>query len=427
MKVSNLELKYLSTVSNTVDEFLKSKNKTVASNHELFKIISRCLTHVTPDMNFSVNLLLSPHTENPFIMGIYPSLEELDAKSKNLLQYMNEGKTGDFIREWASIKNWVIEIDSRVLTKGNRLCVDDGDQFVALLCHELGHAVSGNPINLMKNYIYQKKILNKVDNMLMVKNPLIRKFALPMFVAMSQFKIVLSGKSKDMREEIMADHYVPEEYREALLSYIENHIITSPESSELIITEEDLNSAQNTAIRFNKEIVGMMQRRRDTIKHSIKAQYDNGSSKYMNSMVSKIGKISMGYNPETDESNDVYEKSMVRTLEKDIMECAEGVSVMMESASVTQRDISVLMLQVDSIETVDQKLFVVHTIYDYLEILQAQREKLLKKSSNQGIPLPQDNQIKVLNEILEKVMKKNVSDVGDRYGIFVKYPKGYEG
>ena len=112
------------------------------------------------------------------------------------------------------------------------------------------------------------------------------------------------------------------------------------------------------------------------------------------------------------------------------MECTAQATAMLENASVTPRDISILSIQVDDINTVDQKLFVVHTIYDYLEILQAQKEKILKKyngNSPEKATISQDAMIGQLNEILQRVMKIDVSNVGDRYGIFIKYPKGYEG
>ena len=430
MKVSNLELKYLNAIADTVDSFLKSKNKTIPANHELFQIIARCLSHVTPGMEFHPYLVNMSSDKDAFIVAIYPDMEELEKKSVTLLDYMNEGKTDAFLKEWADIKNWNIEIDSRLLTKGSPLCVDDGNQFVAILCHELGHVMAESPLRLMKNYVHQKKTYDKIGSMIISKNPLVRKFALPMFVHTLQFKVILR-KNDNVKEEIRADHYVPDEYREDLISYFDNHILSNPDRSNIIVSQEDFDNEQNTSIVFSREVIHMIKRRREVLKTSIKAQYDNGSSKYMTDMVTKIGKTAMGYDPVKDETNTVYESSMLRMFDMDVEEClTEGIALI-ESATVTPRDISILQVQAEDIKTVDQKLFVVHTIYDYLEILQEQKEKLLKKSSNPDIfektGFPQDAQIKILNDILATVMKKNVSDVGDRYGIFVKYPKGYEG
>lgn len=432
MKVSSTELKFLDTIASSVDSYLKSKNKTINNEHELFRIIARSLPHLTPGMEFNVYIRQVHNlNEDPFIMAIYPDLEELDIKSKSLIELMNEGKTQEFLKEWAEIKKWAVEIDSRILTKGNPLCVDDGRQFVAIMCHELGHALGGNPLKLIENYIYQQKVSNKIGDMIISKNPMIRKFALPMFVHTLQFKIILKHGASNLKEEIRADHYIPNEYREDFISYIEHHILPNPAVSQIVVSGKEFDNEQTVSIKFSKEVIGMMKHRRDVLKNSIKAQYDKGNSEYMKNMVTKIGKSSMGYDPETGETNAVFEGSMLRCLEMDVQEYTTSAQSMLEAASVTARDISILQVQAEDINTVDQKLFVVHTIYDYLEILQTQREKLLKKSSNPELLLqkgcPQDAQIKALNDILDKVMKKDVSNVGDRYGIFVKYPKGYEG
>ena len=432
MKVSSTELKFLDTIANSVDSYLKSKNKKINSEHELFRIIARSLPHLTPGMEFNVYVRqMSNLNEDPFIMAIYPDLEELDVKSKSLIELMNEGKTQDFLKEWAEIKKWAVEIDSRILTKGNPLCVDDGRQFVAIMCHELGHALGGNPLRLIENYIYQQKVSNKIGDMIISKNPMVRKFALPMFVHTLQFKIILKNGASNLKEEIRADHYIPNEYREDFIAYIEHHILPNPAVSKIVVSGKEFDNQQTVSIRFSKEVVSMMRHRRDVLKNSIKAQYDNDNSDYMRNMVTKIGKSSMGYDTETGETNSVFEGSMLRCLESDLVEYTNSVQTMLEAASVTARDISILQVQAEDINTVEQKLFVVHTIYDYIEILQTQKEKMLKKSSNPELLIqkgcPQDIQIKTLNEILEKVMKKDVSNVGDRYGIFIKYPKGYEG
>ena len=151
----------------------------------------------------------------------------------------------------------------------------------------------------------------------------------------------------------------------------------------------------------------------------------------MKNLVHRIGQVVMGYDPEKDETNAVYENSAMRCLERDVDECTRYADALFEATDVTQRDISILQVQADDIKTVDQKLFVVHTIYDYIEILESQKSKLTKKISNPDVLrttlAPYDAKIKTLYTIRDNVMKMNVSDVGDRYGIFVKYPKGYEG
>lgn len=429
MKISNTELGYLKSIEDSVDLFLKSKTQTPSSSHEMFRVTERALAHVVPDTRFHVTL--SNRTDcAPFIMGVYPDAKELNAKAEVLLTLMEEGKQENFLKEWAAIKDWIVEIDARILTKGSPICVDDGAQFVAILCHEVGHVLGGNPLALVENYAKQKKMYSKAERMILSKNPLIRKCALPMFVCTSQFRIVAKNIGDGMNKEIRADHYIPDEYRESMITYMENHIINNPDKAIFITTKEEFDTEQKTSIAFSRECIRLMRHRRDALKNSIKQQYNKGGSKYMVDMASDIGREAMGYDPSTDSTNTVYENCALRQLNADVMECTAQATAILENASVTPRDISILSIQVDDINTVDQKLFVVHTIYDYLEILEAQKEKILKKyngNSPEKATISQDAMIGQLNEILQRVMKIDVSNVGDRYGIFVKYPKGYEG
>lgn len=428
MRVSNTELGYLKSVEDSVNEYLKSKEEKPRNGQEMFRVLERALSHIVPGARFHA-IVSERKTDDPFIMGIYPDMKELNAKAELLLTYMEEGKDETFMKEWASIKDWVIEIDPRILAKNSLIRVDDGAQFVAIVCHEVGHVLAGNALSLIENYAYQKKAYTKAERMIFSKNALVRKFALPIFVCTLQFRMIWKNPGGNLRDEIMADHYIPDEYREAMVSYVENHILTNPIQSQVITTKSELDADQKTSIAFSKECIRMMSRRRDAIKNSIKMQYDKGNSQYMADLVSDIGKSAMGYDPKTNMTNAVYESTVLRSLERDVESCTKDATTILEGTSVTPRDISILRVQADDINTVDQKLFIVHTIYDYLEALQTQKEKLMRK---QGVDASkatfvQDAQIAELNDILQKVMKIDVSGVGDRYGIFIKYPKGYEG
>ena len=365
MKISDLESRYLASIADVVNTFLSSPEKKITDNHALFRVIEQCLIHVVPDMRFHPYLVHGSNS-NPFIMGIYPSTKELDTKSSKLLSAMNEGNTEQFMKEWTGIRDWYVEIDPRILTKGNRLCVDDGDQFVAILCHEVGHVLNRNPMQLLQNYMEHKRTMGRAEAMLMSKNTIIRKFALPMFVHTLQFKIFVKNiaNSNKLNDELMADNYIPEQYRGAMVSYVENHILLDPSSSDILTTNEDFDRQQKVAISFSRECINMMRKRRSVLKNSIKAQYDQNNSKYMSNLVSDIGKAAMGYDPETDETNAVQERVMLRCLESDIADCIETATKLLEAATVTSRDIAILQVQADDIQTVDQKLFIVHTIYD---------------------------------------------------------------
>lgn len=431
MQLSNTNLKFLKAIANAVDDYLAIRNRStgkhppVEQNKEILFLIRHGFAKLAPGKQFFSYWVKSTNTQ-PFLMAIYPDRKELVEKSKSFLEYMNKGDMKSFLEEWNGFTNWVIEIDTRLLETDNPVCVDNGDQFVALCCHEMGHATTENPMRLIENFIYQQRMMGKVESMMMSKNVFVRKFALPMFVHTIPFRIVLHNGADNIKEEIAADHLVPQEYRAELLNYMERHILNNADANHIIVTKEDFDQDQRTAIKFSRETIRMMKTRRHALKTSLKAQYEQGDSKYMSELVADIGKTAMGYDPAKDETNTVYEASTLRCYDIDMESSEKSAVSLLESSNVTARDITILQVQAEDVRTVDQKLFIVHTCYDFLEILQAQKEKILKKTPN-AQELPQDRQIRQINDILDKVMKKNVSGVGDRYGLFIKYPEGYEG
>ena len=253
-----------------------------------------------------------------------------------------------------------------------------------------------------------------------------------MFIALNGFKVIIKNAGRSVDNEIRADHFIPMEYREAVIAYFDNHILNSPYKSRFIVSYEDAVNTQNTACTFSASVVNLVKTRRTALKNSVKAQYDTGNSPYIKSLCQKIGKDAMGYDPENDETNVTYESSMLRCFDSSVSECEKEADMLFETASVSARDISILQVQIDDVNTSEQKLFVVHTIYDYLEILQDKRQKILKKCKGdlneaRKFTAQYDAQISQLNQMLDKVMKIDTSDDNRRFGIYIKYPKGYEG
>lgn len=432
MQTSNTEMNYIKSIATMVDEYLKSKARTIYESHQLFPYIDRCLPHLVPNKTFHTSLVKVATTNNPFIIRVFPDVAELNNASERLFVAMNEGKSNDFFKAWDGIRTYHIEIDERVLNKDSSLCVDDGNQFVAILCHELGHATFDNPRRVLENHVMMKYTYDKASAMMLNKNPLVRKLCLPMFLCMASFKIVLRDKGRSMHEELRADSFVPDEYREDLISYFDNHILNSPERSTFVISGEEYDSKVKTACTFSKNIIMNVKARRDVLKAGFKQQYETEESPYLKKFVNWLGASSLGYVAETDKTNSCCEESAIRVLEQDEKAINMNVNSVMEASDVTARDISILQVQASDVTTSEQKLFVVHTIYDYLETIQDKRDKILKKHNGsiaeaKKYTATYDQQADQLNAILKQVMAIDTSGDGRKYGLFIKYPKGYEG
>ena len=109
-------------------------------------------------------------------------------------------------------------------------------------------------------------------------------------------------------------------------------------------------------------------------------------------------------------------------------------AAVLEAVKVTDRELTILEIEAENIETMDDKLWIIQTIYDYLEAISKQQVDRYKKMGNNRYTyadidqmMANDNRVDRLNKLRAKVMQMKTQEMEDHYGVFVRYPKGYEG
>lgn len=430
MKMSNYELSMLAIIRDEVDAYLKSPNfKKNPEKSNIIPTLSKILPKITVGKLFTI--IINRSSRDPFIMSIYPDLAELDRKSGELTEILNYTKSTneEYVKTWCDIKGWIIEIDVRVLLEDSPICVRNGSEFVALLCHEIGHVMVEDPFSLIYNYKKKRALYDKFDKIVTSKSKFVRRMMLPMFVNTLSFRIVCK-KNNSLDKEIAADAFVPDEYRGSLLEYMNDCVLKAPNTSNLVVNEVEYAKDQETSVSFSKETIDMMKNRREVLKHQLNAQY-NGceGSDYKKGLMKLLGKTLGYYDAETGKSDIVREGQVYDKYLLELSECANEATAILESTKVTDRDLSILEVQCSDIKTTEDKIYLIHTIYDFIEAVTKENATKLKKTKDPKIKefVESDSRLSRLNACRELVMKTNVTDVGDRYGLFVKYPKGYEG
>lgn len=381
---------------------------------------------------FTVRIVHMENVTKPFIMCVYPDVTELERKSSSLVTALNNSKEDarEFVSIWSDIVKWNIEIDSRLLDKGDRICVDNGSQFVAILCHEIGHVLDTHPSHLYYNYRMNRAKLSFYEKMLSNK-PTMAKLFLPMFVCIGGLRIIVN-KPISQSKEIKADYLIPAEYKPYMVEYVDRHIIHNPKvSSDVIKTNEEFDAEQSTGVTFTAECIRLMTQRRNILKAQLLAQYRLSPNGYYKEICKTVIKAVSGMNPDTGK-DDIVKEKRIESKVKDDMEASVKESVLLEAANVDDRAIILLKVNADSITTTADKQFVINTVFDYLNILNKKREKILSKTKETdpkklaALTKAEDDKIKMLNQILSDVMDKKVTEY-EHYGLFVKYPEGYEG
>lgn len=429
-KLSPSEMAQLKVIEDAVNAYLRSKQNQPAYasgiNNTLAMVIPRTLMPTK-----KVTIVWNSTAKRPFVMSITPDISELYEKSEKISKLLNNPKSNnmDIVKAWSEITQWYLEIDTRVLNKGSRLCVDDGAQFVALLCHEIGHVMVENPMRLMRNYMERSLQFSTMEKLILSNSKLVRAIMLPMFTHTLQFMVVVKGKHDAKQREIAADMYVPDEYKGALVSYIDNHLLNSPASSNLVIDEVDFDKEQNLGISLSKESIEMLRDRRDMLNKQIQNQYNApDSSTFHKKLMMFIGRNLTGYNPDDDRYITGVKSMMESAYNREYEQMkTESQRILTEAARITSRDLDILEIKVDNIHSPEDKMYLMHKTYDYIEAVNSETEKKAKKSKDVPSELIVDNRIERLNSIREKILATKVSGSGDRYGVFVKYPEGYEG
>lgn len=368
------------------------------------------------------------NSKSPFIMSVSPEVSELEQRSEKLMRTLNSGKVQEFVDTWNNINNWVIEVDYRLVAPMSDIRFKTGAQYVAILCHEIGHIMTTHPAKLSMNY-QKSRAQYKVFEKVIMNRPILSLLFLPMFVCASGFKLVISKPTNDI-SEMRADMKVPDDYKPALMEYMQYNILNRPYNDGLIETETDFDNEQNMGIQFSRNAVSLMKKRRNVLKLNLSTQYKMTDSPYFKSIIKSATKLVTGDHLDSGKIDLTKDKYIMESFNREWESAEKEATQILESINVSERNIVLLSVDIDNMKTPEDKAFIINTIYDYLDALEYQKTKRAKKMKDvDKIPADStiDMKIKQLRELEKKVMSTPVSRNGDSYGVFIKYPEGYEG
>lgn len=423
----------LIVIKDHVDECLKNNDSLNCG------LVANQLTNLTKDGTiFEVNVVTVNTSQAPFIMCVYPSVEELDRLSDKLSHLLNKKSSEDFCDLWGNIKRWNIEIDSRILDPRSRICIDNGGQFVAIIMHELGHVKHAHAYSLCINYKMNRAKMEMVTKLVMDK-PSVAKLYLPMLTCISGLRIITSTPGRYMKE-ILADGNIPSDYRQDLVDYVDNHVMTNPETAHgIVVTDEEFDSEQNAGIEFTTQAIRMLKVRRSVIKTLLASQHKLQSSPYFKKLAKRVSKSVDGLEGEPQDLKALGRDNVIQErIMRDFAQAEKEARILLEGTiKVDNREIALLQVQIDNMITPDDKNYVLNTIFDLLEALEDQKQKAIDKAMKgnskkndaaiDNIIKPYNDKIFRLENMLKVVSATKVQTYGKHYGVFVEYPEGYEG
>jgi hypothetical protein len=384
--------------------------------------------------DIKTTVTISKNTTNEFFgMSVYP---EMSDTQKIVSLIISNAKISDVVEEWQKIDNWVIEIDSMSLydMKFNP------QELTAMLLHEIGHVrySSSIPVRLSKVFKTEYAMANYKIKSMMTDKRFASLFILPILDAVSSKKY----NYVDDRREIEADKLVVSYGYGGILNDVFDKLMTTTASSYITKSDKDLDKETEVMTAWVINNLSSLEYRKTKLRQALVVQKMKSPSKYIKDSIDMIYKIFFVDDPDLERMMSMESSTGVR--EDPLCEMISDQNlikyknfVIKESVSnlfdgkklkkIHQIDLDILRVEIDKISTNDDKIFLLDRINRYIEIIntgleyyETERDRLVPQSKHQ---------LKMYLEELEKMRSQvlYVKITDKQYGVFIKYPKGYEG
>lgn len=373
-----------------------------------------------------------------FGMAVYPSKDLADIVVDRLTS--NEPKPiQDLEKVWAENKDWVIEIDSQILT--NMTLNLSPDEMTAMLLHEIGHTVYNNRVivRLYDVYRYTLMTLPIPLKKLMMWRGARNLLKLPLIQACAQ----KSYNTRAIHEEKHADMFVIKQgYGDELISMM-NRIIETFGNQYMDKSEADHLTDLKSIMAWSVDTVSQLEHRYAHAERALNTQLRMTKSPYVHMTIQDIKDTLTGKGRNDLRNFKPRFIDMVRK-EHALKQKAENENI--ENIIVTEgfvdwfdksqrrakpihgSDIDVIEIEIDRIQTESDRIFVLDMIYNRMDIIDYQIELLQDPSTSSRVITPQ-KRLEGYKEQLEDMRKRvlNTKVPPKKYGVIIQYPTNYEG
>ncbi len=429
-------MKYISEHNNHRKELvlMESYFKKIQLKQEVkssVKAIERIIERVF-DIQPTIHIVEN-NTSNFFGMTITPKTMD-----RLLMAILEDRSNKDRLYEaWRNEKEWVIEIDDILLYDKNLNATPS--EIVAVLLHEMGHVIYSNTAISRAQRVIKLAIINSgAKYKKVLQHGLFRPLLeLPFYESCNTKRFSLPQDVH--KEEYIADKFAVkygygmqlESFITKLLKTQGNHLIDRP-SGEM---DDDVAILMVWTI----ENISLLEHRKDRLKLALEVEERRNPSKTIKTIIGRI-------------RTNIFKSDITEPYQKlvEMQKISESVCCLMEKTSetsmklknpalmkslmtkrkvekITERELNLLAVEVDKIWYADDKVYVLDLIADFIEKIEYRLE-LIKNGFADRVPQSQKSLEDILNRAKE--MEKRVLAVELRdhqYGLYVRYPKEYEG
>lgn len=394
---------------------IKSKNNVEENLQAIKRIISR-------QFDIEVGIGIVQNDSRPFFgMSIYPNQDVISMMVEDVL--LDRSRVESLMKVWGENRQWILEIDSNLIYDTNLNA--NPAEIVAVLLHEIGHTVYSNTIPqrvykvLKYEFVKQSLTMRKLLKWKKVQ----RLFDLVFIEACSS----KSYSYINLDSEREADKFVVTMgYGDNLNNFI-GKLLTTHGNSLINRTEDSMERDVKMMTQWTLENVAELEYRKTKLRSSLERELLSNPSNFVRIVINDIKNYFFGKSK--DKYKEIVNESMLVTQHQKIVK--ESLFDLFDKygrlKKIKQSDIDILTIEKGRIRNEDDKIYVLDLIYDNLEIIN-NGIRLLDENKKDKVPVTKETLLNYKAQ-LEKI-RKDVLEAPIQpptYGLFIRYPKGYEG
>lgn len=392
------------------------------------RAMSRVLKRV---FDLDIDFRIFNNKTNNFIgMSVYPTVDTIDQLVTSLVRPRTRVQEIEAI--WAKTPSWVIEMDSLFLF--DPFINSNPREIVAVLLHEIGHIVYSNKVPQRLHKVFRYSIMKSSFNL---KRLVQWKRAQKIL----NFAILQACESKSfhpipVNPEVEADRFVVKAgYGDALNAFI-TKLLNTQGNDLLSRTEAELDRDVRAMVSWSLDNIQELEFRKTKLRSMLQTQMLQNPSVFCRQVVAQIKEAFFGDddledNPVKEAYNIPLMKAMESWEAKKLKIIEEGLKSLFDRygrvKKMSQSEIDLIAVEIGRIQTHDDKIFVLDLIYDKLDEVNIATD-LINDKRQDRVPMSKDT-LKRFRAQLEELRKQTlaVEIQEEQFGLFVRYPKGYEG
>ena len=377
------------------------------------------------EFNINVKISIVDNKQNFFGMCVYPSHEEINMLTKLLLETNVSMKEVEKVHiEFMTKGVHIVEIDS-ILLYDHNLNATAGE-VTAILLHEVGHIIASNGVvcRFERAKEYMTVRFDTKTRKLVPIIPLITKL-----FNIATLQMFSNHFNVDLMKEKKADDLAFKAGYGQELHDILGKLIANGHGERVRRSSKDMDKDIELTIDWLIVNIKELEYRKDRLKRSLNIIKMTTPSKYLADWIENINGGIFREEKKTlvEKVEAINEAFILSKLNDKKFKAPNGA---LDSSGrvrrLSPRDLDIYRAELERVNTVDDKIFLLERLYDLLEVAEYAKYLLANEpkrvmQSEQTI----DAYIAHIHEIISEVNKRKVTQT--KYGLYIKYPADYEG